>query len=137
MKSRNVSADSSLTDSKRIEGVEFLALANDTSSRAALAELLTSSSSPALQTAVVAVLAQRRDQTMTNIFARWPQLAPQARTKAVSLALIRRDMTSALIHAVEEGNIARTELTAADIQRLTTHNDGAIREQAPESFSPR
>ena len=76
------SADSSLTDARRIEAVDFLAFANDTGSRVALAELLNSASSPGLQTAVVTVLGKRRDQTMTNIFTRWPQLAPQARTES-------------------------------------------------------
>lgn len=133
-KARDASADSSLADAKRIEAVEFLALANDAGSRTALAELLTASASPALQTAVVTVLGKRRDQSMTNIFVRWPQLAPQARTKAVSISLNRRDMTSALLRAVDDGNIARTELTAADVQRLTTHKDGALREQARKIF---
>ena len=121
-------------DSERIEAVEFLQYANDTRSRAALADLLTPSSSPALQSAVVAVLGRRRDQTMTNVFARWSQLAPPTRAKAVSVALGRRDMTSALLRAVEQGSIARPELSAADIQRMTTHSDGAIRNQARKVF---
>ena len=131
---RKTSADPSLSDVKRIEGVEFLAFANDSGSRTVLAELLNISSPPALQTAVVTVLSKRRDQTMTNIFARWSQLAPQTRTKALSLALSRRDMASALLRAIEAGNVARTELSAADIQRLTTHGDSSIREPAKKLF---
>jgi putative membrane-bound dehydrogenase-like protein len=126
--------ESSLAETQRVEAVEFLQYANDTGSRAALVELLAPSSSPALQSAVVTVLSRRRDQTMTNVFARWSQLAPQTRAKAVSHALARRDMTSALLQAVENGDIARTELSASDIQRLTTYNDGAIRNQALKVF---
>lgn len=126
--------DSASVETQRIEAVEFLQYANDTPSRIALAELLAPSSSPALQSAVVAVLSRRRDQTMTNVFARWSQLGPQTRTRAVSLALARRDMTAALLQAVEQGSIARSELSASDIQRLTTHNDGAIRMQARKVF---
>ena len=131
---RKAASDSSLVDSPRIEAVEFLAFANDTESRTALAEMLSSTSSPGLQTTVVTVLAGRRDQTVTNVFARWTLLAPQARAKATALALNRRDMTVALLYGVEQGTIARTELTAADIQRLTTHSDGAIRAQARQIF---
>jgi putative membrane-bound dehydrogenase-like protein len=126
--------DSASVETQRIEAVEFLQFANDTGSRIALAELLAPSSSPALQSAAVTVLSRRRDQTMTNVFARWSQLAPQTRTRAVSLALARRDMTSALLQAVEEGSVARSELSASDIQRLTTYNDGAIRMQARKVF---
>ena len=43
-------------------------------------------------------------------------------------------MTRALLKAVEQGNIARTELTAADIQRLTTQKDSALRDQARTIF---
>ncbi|HEY0551473.1 MAG TPA: c-type cytochrome, partial [Verrucomicrobiae bacterium] len=127
-------SETGVGETQRIEAVEFLQYANDTGSRHALAGLLAPSSSPALQSAVVTVLSRRRDQTMTNVFARWSQLAPQTRTRAVSLALVRRDMTSALLQALEEGSIARSELSASDVQRLTTYNDGAIRMQARKVF---
>jgi putative heme-binding domain-containing protein len=71
---------------------------------------------------------------MTNVFVRWPQFAPEARRKAVAVALSRREMTSALLQAVEQRNVARTELTASDIQALTAHKDGGIREQARKIF---
>ncbi len=126
--------DSASVETQKIEAVEFLQYANDTGSRIALAGLLAPSSSPAVQSATVTVLSRRRDQTMTNVFARWSQLAPQTRARAVSLALARRDMTSALLQAVEQGSIARSELSASDIQRLATHNDGAIRSRAQKVF---
>jgi putative heme-binding domain-containing protein len=126
--------ESSPGETQRGEAVEFLQYANDTESRIALAGLLAPASSPGLQSAVVTVLSRRRDQTMTNVFARWSQLAPRTRAKAVSLALARRDMTSALLQAVEKGDIARTELSASDIQRLTTYNDGALRTRALKVF---
>ncbi len=129
-----LASDSSATETQRVEAVGFLQYANDTGSRTALAELLAPSSSFALQSAVVTALSRRRDQTMTNVFARWSQLAPQTRARAVSLALSRRDMTRALLLAVEQGDISRNELSAADLQRLTSYNDGAIRSHALKVF---
>ncbi len=127
-------ADATLPDASRIEAVEFLAFANDSDTRAALVEMLSPASNPPLQTAVATMLAKRRDQTATNIIARWPRLAAQTRTKAIALALNRRDLTVALLQALEQGFIARSELSAADIQRLANHSDGAIRAQAQKIF---
>jgi putative heme-binding domain-containing protein len=117
-----------------VEAVEFLGRSGDSQAQAALMELLAPAGTPSLQSAAVVALARRGPAGITNVFTRWPQLAPVARARAVLLALSRRETTGALLRAVEQGGVARTELAAADVQRLTTHSDASLRAQAQKIF---
>ena len=117
-----------------MEAAEFLGRSGDSQAEGVLTELLSPTIPPPLQTAAITALARRGTAGVTNIFARWPQLAPAARAKAVSLALSRRETAGVLLRAVEQGSVARTELAAADVQRLTTHSDAGLRAQAKKIF---
>ncbi len=131
---RRTVRDIAATESNRVEAVEFLGRSGDTQAQGALMELLAPTTPAPLQTAAVTALARRGLAGVTNVFARWPQLAPAARAKAVSLALGRRETAGALLRAVEQGSVARTELAAADVQRLTTYSDVGLRAQAEKIF---
>ena len=133
-RARRTVRDVAATESNRVEAVEFLGRSGDSQAPGALVELLAPTITPPLQSAAVTALARRGLAGATNIFARWSQLAPAARAKAVSLALGRRETAGALLHAVEQGSVARTELAAADVQRLTTHSDAGLRAQAKKIF---
>lgn len=61
-------------------------------------------------------------------------LAPSTRGQAVALALSRREAAGAFAQALEQGVVARTELSAADVQRLRTHGDKALRSAAQQIF---
>lgn len=127
-----VAADSAEAEPRRIEAVEFLAANRDSASRAVFLGLLAPSVSAPLQSAAVAALNQRRE--MTNVFAQWPQLTRPARAKAIALSLARRESAISLLHWIEHGSIARNELAAAEVQRLTTHSDASVREAAKKVF---
>jgi len=133
-RARRTVRDGLAPETSRVEAVEFLGRSGDSQAQAALLELLAPATTPPLQAAAVTALARRGVTGVTNILARWPQLAPAARAKAVALALSRRDSTGALLRAVEQGSVARTELTAADVQRLTAHSDPNLRAQAKNIF---
>ncbi len=122
--------DSAAEDGPRIQAVEFLSTANDAKSRGVVLALLAASVPAPVQSAALAAVVKRRDSSITNLTARWVQLAPSARLKAIALLLSRRDGAMSLLQAVEQGIIARRELAAADVQRLTTHADGGVRTDA-------
>jgi putative membrane-bound dehydrogenase-like protein len=126
--------DAADTELNRIEAVEFLGRSGDSQAQGALVGLLAPTTTPPLQVAAVTALARRGIAGITNAFNRWPQLTSTARAKVVSLALSRRDATGALLRAVEQGSVARTELSAVDVQRLTGHSDASLRAQAKKIF---
>ncbi len=133
---RALAADAGADDSKRIQSIEFLSTANDFASRATVLALLESSVPVPVQNAALAAVARRRDGSITNFIARWPQLAPPARLKALSLLLSRRDGALAVLQAVEHGVMTRRELSAADVQQLTAHADGHVRSTARRILQP-
>ncbi len=133
-RARRTLRDGSAAETSRVEAVDFLGRSGDTQAQAALMELLAPATTPPLQIAAVTALARRGMAGVTNVFMHWPQLAPAARAKAVSLALSRRETSGALLRAVDQGSVARTELSAADVQRLTGHADAGLRAQAKKIF---
>ncbi len=133
-RARRTLRDLAATESNRVEAVEFLGHSGDSQAQGALMELIASTTAPPVQLVAVIALARHGADGVTNLFARWSRLAPAARAKAVSLALGRRETAAALLRAVEHGGVARTELTAADVQRLTTHSDPGLRAQAKKIF---
>lgn len=134
-RARALLRDSRAEEAERIASAEVLGRAGDSQANASLSALLAPDVSAPLQSAAVTVLARRGNAGFTNVLARWPQLSPLARTRAVTLALSRRDMTGALLNAVESATVARTELTASDVQRLTSHTDQSLRTRAAKLFS--
>jgi putative membrane-bound dehydrogenase-like protein len=133
-RARLILRDAANAEPSRIEAVEFLGRSGDSQAQGVLMELLAPNTTPPLQVAAVAALSRRSVSGITNNFVRWPQLTSAARAKMVSLALSRRDATGALLRAVEQGSVARTELSAADVQRLTEHSDAGLRAQAKKIF---
>jgi len=131
---RRVIGEANQAEAQRIEAVEFLGRSGDSQAPGVLIGLLAPSVSAPIQIAAATALSRGGTRSITNVFSHWPQLAPQTRAKVVSTALSRRDTAGALLQAVEQGTVARTELAAADIQRLTTHSDGALRKKAREVF---
>ena len=126
--------DTTAVDADRLDAVAFLSRAGDSRARAALFELLTARSAPAVQTAAITGLARGGAANWTNIFQRWPVLAPSTRSQAVALALSRREAAGAFAQALEQGVVARTELSAADVQRLRNHGDKTLQGTAQKVF---
>ncbi|HWN95338.1 MAG TPA: PVC-type heme-binding CxxCH protein, partial [Methylomirabilota bacterium] len=133
-RARAITTNSDAAEPRRIEAAEFLGLGYDAESGAALVNLLSPSVSVPLQSAAVAALNKRRDNSVTNVVPHWTQLSPATRAKAVALFLTRRASALALVQAVEQGSVARTELSASDVERLRTHSDSAVREKAQAIF---
>ena len=131
---QRVIGDSAQPEARRIEAVEFLGRSGDSQARGVLTGLLAPSVSPQLQVAAALALSRGGVRAMTNVFLHWSQLAPQTRAKVVTATIGRRDTAGALLQAVEQGTVARTELAAADVQRLTTHPDTVLRKKAREIF---
>lgn len=133
---QSIAGDMAQEEPARVKAVEYLSTLNDSKSRAAVLDLLGSRTPAGLQSAALAAVARRRDSSITNFITRWDQLAPASRVKAVALLLTRRDGAMILLKAVEQGAVARAEIFPADVQRLTTHVDGGVRNLALSVFRP-
>jgi len=129
---QRTAGDAKAAEPQRVEAAEFLGTARDAASRQSLVALLNPAAPSPVQTAAITALSQRRE--LTNVIAHWPQLTRPAREKAVALLLSRREGAGALLQAIEQVIVARNELAAADVQRLTTHSDARIRDTAKKLF---
>jgi putative membrane-bound dehydrogenase-like protein len=131
---RRVAIDASQPEPRRVEATELLGFSVDPESRTVLFQTLDAPSVP-LQKAALMALSKRYDRTFINIFDHWQLLARETRTRAVSMFIARGNTALDLLRAVEQGRVARTELAPADIQRLTSHPDEAVRAKAKKLFT--
>jgi putative heme-binding domain-containing protein len=117
-------------EAARIEAVELLSTTRDARSQAVLWQLLQPAVSAPLQTAAVLAMIKARPASASNVLANWAQLAPATRSRSAAVFAGRRATALALLEAVEQGTVQRTELAATEVQRLTTHQDSAVRTKA-------
>jgi putative heme-binding domain-containing protein len=127
---RATATNAALPEALRIQATEFLGASRDNASQAALMQLLQPAATAPLQTAAVLALAKTRADAGSNVLAHWAQLAPPTRQRTIAVFAGRRATALALLEAMEQGMVQRAELSAAEAQRLTTHNDPAVRDKA-------
>lgn len=131
---RTIVQEPAQPQARRIEAVEFLGRSGDSQAPGTLTALLAAYVPAPLQLAAATALTRGGSRSITNVFAHWSELAPQVRAKVASAAVSRWDTAKVLLQAVEQGTVGRTELPAADVQRLLTHNDAELRKKARDIF---
>jgi len=95
-----------------------------------LRSLLTPQTSPAIQLAVVRHLGSQSDPTIGEILlAGWRSHALGLRSETLSVLASRPGWLTALLDAIEKGQVARAEIDATTRQSLLAYQDKAIRER--------
>jgi putative heme-binding domain-containing protein len=93
--------------------------------------------SEAIQAATVASLGRLNDPRVAPALTqRWGVLAPRVRQAALTVLLARDDRTEVVLSALERGQIARTDLSFAQVDYLRTHRDADISRRAWQLFGP-
>lgn len=69
------------------------------------------------------------------LLADWDRVTPGLRNRLIELFLSRTNWTPRLLTAVREGRIQGSDLDAAQKERLLTHEDSGIREDAEQTLS--
>lgn len=134
-RARTIVRDTAQAGAHRIAAARLLRFTSFEASGSVLDSLLRLDVSPRLQMAAADSLVAFHDgRGVTNLLARWDALAPQARTHSISLLLTRPADTSMLLDEVENNVIAKSEFTAADLQRLFTTGEPVNQQRAQGIF---
>lgn len=132
-----IAADHKAVESERLACIELLGVAAENAADlTALAELLRSRHSSAIQTAAVhAMTARNLADTANQLLAGWQSHLPSLRAQILDRLLARSQWTHELLTAIESKVVSSTEVDARLRQQLLTHRDAAIREQATKLLS--
>jgi putative membrane-bound dehydrogenase-like protein len=125
-------ADRKLGDETRLAAARDLAnLASDADTVKALLEQITPQTSPALTRGLLEALGQSTSEAVgPALVERWAELTPSARDPALAVLLRRPVWTKALLAALEQGQIDKTDLGVEQAQQLSRHPDEAIATRA-------
>ena len=103
---------------------------------AALATLLKPQQPAEIQTAAVAQLAKLGgSDSASALLADWRAHSPALREAVLSALLSRPAWIDTLLAAVERGQVAPTQISPAQRQKLTTHPQAALRDRATKLFA--
>jgi putative heme-binding domain-containing protein len=96
-----------------------------------LLEQLAPARSPQMQAAALTVLLGFPDDAVARaIIARWSELSPALSAQAREALLSRPAWAMALLEALESGRVPATTLSPADLQRLISQPDAAVKARA-------
>ena len=103
---------------------------------AALAALLKPQQPAEIQTAAVAQLAKLGgSDSASALLADWKAHSPALREAVLGALLSRPEWIDTLLAAVERGQVAPTQISPAQRQKLTTHPQAALRDRAAKLFA--
>jgi putative membrane-bound dehydrogenase-like protein len=137
-RARGTVTSTNATSTTRAAAARLLRFSNFEASGSALNVLLNLSIAPALQIAAAESLIHFHDgRGVTNVLMRWHDLAPQTRSRAISLMLARPADTAILLDEVENNVVLRSEFTPADLQRLFATTEQVIKNRAIMVFAPK
>jgi putative heme-binding domain-containing protein len=128
------SADNALTANQtaeplRIQAIRFFGLASFPETGPKLLALLDGAQPQQLE--VIRALGRFTEPELAKeLIARWTTMTPLLRAQVMVLLLARPERIRALLQALSEGTILRSNLTSTQAEFLLTNSDEAIREQA-------
>lgn len=134
---KRMASDHQTPEPQRLVCIELLGVAAaNAEDLAALAELLGSRHSSAVQAAAVqAMTARNLADTPKQLLAGWHSHLPSLRAQILDRLLARSEWTRELLTAIEAKDISSGEVDARLRQQLLAHRDTAIREQAAKLLS--
>ena len=135
---RTTSVAASLSPPHRQSAIRLLGRgpSGRTEDLATLATLLKPQQPAEIQTAAVAQLAKLGGtDSAAALLADWKAHSPTLRDSVLSALLSRPAWIEALLTALERGQVAVTQISPAQRQKLTTHPQPAIRDRATKLFA--
>ena len=127
----------SLPDEQRAAAAQrWIRLADEPGTLKAVLGPVTLLTSPNLTAGLINALGESRiAQAGRSLLAHWPQLTPAARRTAIATLLRRTEWTSALLDAVEKGDLKRNDLALESWQQLKVNPNRALARRAQELSS--
>jgi putative membrane-bound dehydrogenase-like protein len=131
-----VAYDKTHPESERVMMIRLLGYDLPRDAMAALTDLLSPETPPALQSAAVAALANVDDVGVgRRLLAGWKGYGPSVRRDVIDALLQKPWRLEELFRAIAAGNVARNEIERDVKQLLLNHPNAAIRKQARRFFA--
>ncbi len=128
--------DEAKTPHDRASAVRALAMSGLANVKDLFAELLQSRQPQPVQAAVMETLARfDAAEVPSLIVVAWPSQTPQLRATSIETLLSRPKWIVSFLDAVEQKQIARSDIDPARIALLQKHNDATIRDRATKLFA--
>jgi len=125
-----------LPQAQRVFAIRALQGGNFASVSPVLRSILNSPSTAALKTVAIEALSAFEDPTIpSTLLAPWKSYSPEVREKALSILLSQREWMTALLKALEEGNVERASIDVTVQARLLEHPDPTVVQRARNYFS--
>jgi len=126
-----VAREDAVPDPQRVPAIELLAHTSFVESGELLLALLDQKESQAVQLAALATLGRLAAPALgRELTQRWNALTPRLRTEALNVLLARTDRVTALLQAIEGGEIRASVLDTTQTRFLQNHKDQAVQELA-------
>lgn len=130
-KAQQLVADRQAAEASRVQAADLLALTSFEKSGERLLALFVQQEPQALQLAAMTALGKFTDARVgPELLKVWRNLTPRLRDAALGVLLARADRATALLQAVEDGTLRRTDLSTIQVRFLTNHRDARLRAQA-------
>lgn len=128
--------DATLPEAARVPAIQLLSHRPYAESAPVLLGLLDQRHAQAVQLAALETLARFSDaQAGGDLLKQWHALTPRLRAEAVPVLLMRPERATALLHAIEAGEIRASVLDTTQTKLLTTYRDAAVRQLATKVLS--
>ncbi len=122
--------ESSRKSTERIEAIHDLALAHPSEALKVLEELVAHDNDPEVRSEACRALAAYENADIPSIMIKnWKNFPPALRSEAINLLAGRKNWARALLAAVGEKSVLRTDLTDNTILRLRAFRDEALNQQ--------
>jgi putative heme-binding domain-containing protein len=130
-----LAADRQSDQGHREQAIKLLGLAGYAEAGPVMSSLLDSRESESMQLAGIAALGRFSEAEVSPVLLQhWSGFSPRARSLALSVLLARKDRATALLQAIEDGKISRSELATSQVKLLRTHGSQEIRRRAVNVF---
>ncbi|NOY00874.1 MAG: c-type cytochrome [Verrucomicrobia bacterium] len=130
-KSLATAADSEAAEGSRIQAIKLCAFSPESKTSATLAGALEETESAKLQLALLNALGRRNAVELKTVLVdKWSVWNPQVRSSAMDLFLARPDRSTSLLKAVQDKKIAKTDLSANQVDLLRGHRDARVKKLA-------
>ncbi len=128
---QNAASTARATDApmtERIAAAELLGLSVTDDTRKALRSLLSPATPQSLQRAAIASLVKHQDEKSTSAIVKpWAGFSPSVRQLAVSEFLTQTDATVALLNAIQDDKVSRSDLSRTQQEALRNHPSKSVR----------
>lgn len=125
-----------LSEEKRVEAIQFLALDNPAVHASLLKSLMIPQEQQSVQLAALNTLSLIPDQTVTDyVLLQWPALTPAIRNASINTFLSSHERVTALLDAIDSGRVQKASVSFYQGVRLMTQRDEKIRRRARSMFA--